>query len=93
MSEIYKISIALTGEQISLLRAAVDAGEYATTSEIIREAVREWQRKRQLQAAAGKRRPRSKGKIRQARSSKSKPNLVARRARLKGRRHKKNRRP
>jgi antitoxin ParD1/3/4 len=48
MANMEKVSIALTSEQVASLRAAVDAGEYATTSEIIREAVRDWQLKRQL---------------------------------------------
>lgn len=48
MANVEKVSIALTGEQIAALKAAVDAGEYATTSEIVREAVRDWQLKREL---------------------------------------------
>lgn len=48
MPDIEKISIALTGEQVSAIRAAVDGGEYATTSEVIREAIRDWQVKREL---------------------------------------------
>ncbi len=48
MPDVQKVSIALTGAQVASLRAAVDAGEYATTSEIIREAVRDWQVKRAL---------------------------------------------
>ena len=36
---VQKVSVALTGEQLASIRSAVDAGEYATTSEIIREAV------------------------------------------------------
>ena len=48
MANIEKVSVALTGEQLAALKAAVDAGEYATTSEIIREAVRDWQLKREL---------------------------------------------
>jgi antitoxin ParD1/3/4 len=48
MPDVQKISIALTGEQIAALRAAVETGEYATTSEIVREAIREWQFKREL---------------------------------------------
>jgi antitoxin ParD1/3/4 len=48
MPDVQKISIALTGEQIAVLRAAVETGEYATTSEIVREALREWQFKREL---------------------------------------------
>lgn len=48
MPDVQKISIALTGEQIGALRAAVETGEYATTSEIVREAIRDWQFKREL---------------------------------------------
>ncbi len=48
MPEIQKVSIALTGEQLAALRAAVDTGEYATTSEVVREALREWQWKREM---------------------------------------------
>jgi len=33
----------VTGEQLAVLKAAVEAGEYATTSEIILEAIRDWQ--------------------------------------------------
>jgi antitoxin ParD1/3/4 len=48
MPEVQKISIALTGEQITSIKAAVETGEYATTSEIVREAIRDWQFKRAL---------------------------------------------
>jgi antitoxin ParD1/3/4 len=48
MATVEKVSVALTNEQISALKAAVEAGEYATTSEIVREAVRDWQLKRAL---------------------------------------------
>ena len=48
MPDIHKISVALTGEQVGALKAAVTAGEYATTSEIVREAIRDWQLKHQL---------------------------------------------
>jgi antitoxin ParD1/3/4 len=48
MSDIHKVSVALTGEQIAALKAAVEAGEYANTSEIVREAIRDWQFKREL---------------------------------------------
>jgi len=48
MPDIQKISVAVTGEQLAVLKAAVEAGEYATTSEIIREAIRDWQFKRKL---------------------------------------------
>ncbi len=48
MADIQKVSIALTGEQLAALKAAVATGEYATTSEIVREAIRDWQFKREL---------------------------------------------
>ncbi|HEY0307615.1 MAG TPA: type II toxin-antitoxin system ParD family antitoxin [Acidobacteriaceae bacterium] len=48
MPDIQKVSVALTGEQITALKAAVETGEYATTSEIIREALRDWQFKHEL---------------------------------------------
>lgn len=48
MPDVRKVSIALTAEQIGALKVAVESGEYATTSEIVREAVRDWQFKRAL---------------------------------------------
>ena len=38
----------LTPEMASFVRRAVSAGEYASTSEAIREAVREWKERRDL---------------------------------------------
>jgi antitoxin ParD1/3/4 len=48
MPDVQKVSIALTREQLGALKAAVETGEYATTSEIVREAIRDWQFKREL---------------------------------------------
>jgi antitoxin ParD1/3/4 len=48
LPDIQKVSVALTGEQLAALKAAVETGEYATTSEIVREAIRDWQFKREL---------------------------------------------
>jgi antitoxin ParD1/3/4 len=50
MPEIQKVSVALTAEQVQALQRAVEAGEYATTSEAVRDALREWQWKRDLRA-------------------------------------------
>lgn len=47
MTSVHKVSIALTGEQIDALKAVVEAGEYATASEVVREAIRDWQFKRE----------------------------------------------
>jgi antitoxin ParD1/3/4 len=55
VADIQKVSIALTGGQLAALKAAVEAGEYATTSEIVREAVRDWQFKRELRQEEVKR--------------------------------------
>lgn len=48
MGDIQKVSVALTSGQLAALKAVVNAGEYATTSEIVREALRDWQHKRDL---------------------------------------------
>lgn len=48
MPNVEKISIALPPEMTALLRAAVSAGEYASNSEVIREALRDWSYQREL---------------------------------------------
>ncbi|MCC6471392.1 MAG: type II toxin-antitoxin system ParD family antitoxin [Alphaproteobacteria bacterium] len=48
MAEIERMTIALTAEMAKTVRAAVEAGEYASSSEIIREALRDWTDKRFL---------------------------------------------
>lgn len=45
-----KISITMTPEMLRLIRESVDAGEYASTSEVIRDAMRLWQRQREEHA-------------------------------------------
>lgn len=37
-----KISISLTNEHAQLLQDAVKSGDYASSSEVVREALREW---------------------------------------------------
>lgn len=41
-----RISITLPPDMLRLLREAVAAGDYASTSEALRDAVRAWQRQR-----------------------------------------------
>jgi antitoxin ParD1/3/4 len=48
MPNVEKMSIALTPEMAAAVRAAVANGEYASSSEIIREALRDWQMRRAL---------------------------------------------
>ena len=50
MSTVEKLSIALTPEMAKEVRTAVDSGEYASSSEVIRDALRDWRQKRSLQA-------------------------------------------
>lgn len=47
MASIEKISVALPADMLELVRKAVKAGDYATTSEVIREALREWKMRRE----------------------------------------------
>jgi len=49
MPTVEKLSIALPSEMASLLREAVETGEYASTSEVVREALRTWKRKRTVE--------------------------------------------
>ncbi len=49
MPTVEKICIALTPELAALVREAVDGGEYASSSEVIRDALRDWKHKRALQ--------------------------------------------
>lgn len=49
MSTVDKISIALTPEMVAQVRQAVGTGEYASSSEVVRDALRDWTHKRQLQ--------------------------------------------
>lgn len=50
MATVEKISIALPTEMVGILRTAVASGEYASTSEVIREALRDWKLKRKVEA-------------------------------------------
>jgi antitoxin ParD1/3/4 len=47
-TKIEKISVAITSGQHAKIKAAVKRGEYATTSEVIRTALREWELKQEL---------------------------------------------
>ena len=46
MSNVQKVSVALTPEIIAMLKEAVETGEYTSTSEVIREALRVWKWRR-----------------------------------------------
>ena len=46
MANVEKISIALPADMATLVRKAVETGDYASSSEVIREALREWKARR-----------------------------------------------
>jgi antitoxin ParD1/3/4 len=48
MPTIEKLSIALPAEMASVVRQAVEAGEYSSNSEVVRDALRDWTHKRKL---------------------------------------------
>lgn len=43
-----KASITLTKAHHDLAHSAIQSGEYASLSEVVRDALREWERKRQM---------------------------------------------
>jgi antitoxin ParD1/3/4 len=48
MAKVEKVSIALPPEMVGAVRDAVASGEYASTSEVIRDALRDWTLKRKV---------------------------------------------
>jgi antitoxin ParD1/3/4 len=48
MSSAAKMSVTLTEEMAVMIGRAVESGEYASSSEVIREALREWKLRRSL---------------------------------------------
>jgi antitoxin ParD1/3/4 len=51
MSKVEKISIALTDEMLGAVKAAVASGDYASSSEVIRHALRDWKNQRERDIA------------------------------------------
>ena len=49
MANVEKVSIALTPEMLAEVREVVKSGEYASSSEVVREALRDWKLRRSLQ--------------------------------------------
>ena len=52
MGKVEKLSVAVTPEQAEELRLAVREGDFASSSEAVRDALRDWSQKRKLRAAA-----------------------------------------
>jgi antitoxin ParD1/3/4 len=52
MAKLERITVTMPEAMAAKMRAAVESGEYATTSEIVREALRDWeeyQERRQIE--------------------------------------------
>jgi antitoxin ParD1/3/4 len=48
MADIERMTVTLPAEMAALVRGVVDEGDYASSSEVIREALRDWKLKREL---------------------------------------------
>ena len=51
MSKIEKVSIALPTKMLETVKDAVSSGQYASASEVVREALREWELRQGLRRA------------------------------------------
>lgn len=49
MANVEHLTIALSPELASLVKSAVETGDYASSSEVVRDALLGWERKRSLQ--------------------------------------------
>ena len=49
MSEIERMTITLPSDMAAIVKDAVEGGDYASNSEVVREALRDWKMKRALQ--------------------------------------------
>ncbi len=49
MSAIERLTITLPAEMAAVVKSAVEVGDYASTSEVVRAALRDWKMKRALQ--------------------------------------------
>jgi antitoxin ParD1/3/4 len=49
MAEIERLTITLPAEMAAVVRGAVEGGDYASSSEVVREALRDWKMKRAVQ--------------------------------------------
>jgi antitoxin ParD1/3/4 len=49
MAEIERLTITLPSDMAAVVKGAVTGGDYASSSEVVREALRDWKMKRALQ--------------------------------------------
>ncbi len=48
MAEIERLTITLPSDMAAVIKGAVDGGDYASSSEVVREALRDWKMKRAI---------------------------------------------
>jgi len=48
MGDIQRMTITLPDDMATVVKSAVEEGDYASTSEVVREALRAWKQKREL---------------------------------------------
>jgi antitoxin ParD1/3/4 len=48
MAEIERMTITLPSDMAAIVKGAVEGGDYASSSEVVREALRDWKMKRAL---------------------------------------------
>ena len=51
MGTVEKVSVALSAELLQMVKDAVRSGDYASTSEVVRDALRDWQYRQELRKA------------------------------------------
>jgi len=49
MSTIERMTITMPADMAAVIKAAVETGDYASTSEVVRDALREWKMRRAIQ--------------------------------------------
>ena len=49
MSNIERMTVTMPADMAALVKAAVEAGDYASTSEVVRDALRQWKMRRAIQ--------------------------------------------
>ena len=49
MPDIERLTITLPTDMAAVVKSAVETGDYASASEVVREAIRDWKMKRALQ--------------------------------------------
>ena len=49
MSGIERMTVTMPADMAAVVKAAVDGGDYASTSEVVRDALRDWKIKRAVQ--------------------------------------------